>query len=54
MVTFFSAPIPTANISKGGGTREYDGHFKRFKEGIKETQLFLEHQRTNQIAHQGF
>ena len=30
----------------GGGTREFEWNFKRFKEGIKERKLFLEHQQT--------
>ena len=30
----------------GGGTREFEWYFKRFKEGIKERKLFLEHQQT--------
>ena len=33
-------------VSLGGGTREFKRHFKRFKEGIKERKLFLEHQQT--------
>ena len=43
------------NWGGGGGTREFEWNFKRFKKGIKEKILFLEHQQTvapNQRADQ--
>ena len=39
----------------GGGTREFERHFKKLKKGIEEGKLFLEHQQSvalNPRAHQ--
>ena len=36
----------TSCFLEGGGKREFGWNFKRFKEGIKEIKLFLEHQQS--------